>query len=107
MTKMEMAAPLADQMPRSSVRLAALAATLASQQVTQVRADALTGEPDALVHLAVRIKANELCAEERDDGHRKEIRSEDREDDAEPKWRKDVFADARQERHREKYDRGR
>ena len=43
----DLAAPLADQMPEHSVRLAALAATLTSQQVTQSRADALDGEPDA------------------------------------------------------------
>ena len=57
-----LAASLADQMPEHSVRLAALAATLASQQVTQCRADAIGGEPDAadrlagsLNHLSVRL----------------------------------------------------
>ena len=35
----DLAAPLADQMPEHSVQLAALAATLTSQQVTQYRAD--------------------------------------------------------------------
>ena len=39
-------------MPEHSVRLAALAATLTSQQVTQYRADALGGEPDAADRLA-------------------------------------------------------
>jgi hypothetical protein len=47
-----LAAPLAGQMPEHSVRLAALAATLTSQQVTQYRADALGGEPDAANRLA-------------------------------------------------------
>ena len=47
-----LAAPLADQMPEHSVQLAALAATLTSQQVTQYRADALDGEPDAASRLA-------------------------------------------------------
>ena len=46
------AAQLADQLPEHSVRLAALAATLTSQQVTQYRADALGGEPDAASRLA-------------------------------------------------------
>jgi tetratricopeptide (TPR) repeat protein len=48
----DLAAPLADQMPEHSVRLAALAATLRSQQVTQYRADARDGEPDAVYRLA-------------------------------------------------------
>ena len=48
----DLAAPLAGQMPEHSVRLAALAATLTSQQVTQYRADALGGEPDAASRLA-------------------------------------------------------
>ena len=47
-----LAAPLADQMPEYSVRLAALAATLTSQQVTRYRADALGEEPDAVSRLA-------------------------------------------------------
>ena len=46
------AAALAGQMPEHSVQLAALAATLASQQVTQYRADAIDGEPDAAGRLA-------------------------------------------------------
>ena len=46
------AAQLADQMPEHSVLLAALAATLTSQQVTQYRADALGGEPDDADRLA-------------------------------------------------------
>ena len=51
-------------MPPDSVRLAALAATFTSQQVTQYRAEALSGEPDAasrlaqsLNHLAIRLGA--------------------------------------------------
>ena len=47
-----LAAPLVDQMPQHSVRLAALSATLTSQQVTQDRAGALGGEPDAANRLA-------------------------------------------------------
>ena len=48
-----LAATLADQMPTvHSVQLAALAATLTSQQVTQYRADALGGDPDAASRLA-------------------------------------------------------
>ena len=47
-----LAVPLAGQMPEHSVRLAALAATLSSQQVTQNRADARDGEPDAASRLA-------------------------------------------------------
>ena len=43
-----LAAQLADQMPEHSVQLAALAATLTSQQVTQHRAGAVDGQPDAL-----------------------------------------------------------
>ena len=39
-------------MPEHSVQLAALAATLTSQQVTQYRADAIDGEPDAANRLA-------------------------------------------------------
>ena len=48
----DLTAPLADRMPGHSVRLAALAATLTSQQVTQYRANALSGEPDAANRLA-------------------------------------------------------
>ena len=51
----DLAAPLADQMPQHSVRLAALAVTLTSQQVTQYRADALGGEPDAARRLAASL----------------------------------------------------
>ena len=47
-----LAAPLAGQMPEHSVRLAALAATLTSQQVAQDRASALGGEPDTASRLA-------------------------------------------------------
>ena len=46
------AAPLAEQMPEHSVRLAALAAILTSQQVIQYRAGTLGGEPDAASRLA-------------------------------------------------------
>ena len=46
------AAQLADQMPEHSVQLAALAATLTSQQVTQYRAGMADGEPDAASRLA-------------------------------------------------------
>jgi tetratricopeptide (TPR) repeat protein len=47
-----LAAQLADQMPEHSVQLAALAATLTSQQVTHYRAATITGKPDAAGHLA-------------------------------------------------------
>ena len=47
-----LAAPLADQLPEHSVRLAALAVTLTSQQVTQYRADILVGEPNSASRLA-------------------------------------------------------
>ena len=47
-----LAAQLAGQMPEHSVQLAALAATLTSQQVTQYRAAAIDGQPDAADHLA-------------------------------------------------------
>ena len=47
-----LAASLADQMPEHSVQLAALAATLTSQQVTQYRAGAIDGQPDAANRLA-------------------------------------------------------
>jgi len=50
-----LAAPLVGQMPVQSVRLAALAATLTSQQVTQNRADARGGEPGAANRLAVSL----------------------------------------------------
>jgi Tetratricopeptide repeat/Anaphase-promoting complex subunit 5 len=50
-----LAAPLADQMPEHSMRLATLAATLTSQQVTQDRADALGGDPDAANRLAMSL----------------------------------------------------
>ena len=48
----DLAASLADQMPQHSVQLAALAATLTSQQVTQYRAGAIDGQPDAGNRLA-------------------------------------------------------
>ena len=50
-----LAARLADQVPQPSVRLAALAATLASQQVAQYRADVVGGEPEAVSHLALSL----------------------------------------------------
>ena len=66
----DLAAPLADQMPEHSVRLAALAATLTSQQVTQYRADALGGEPDAASRLAGSL--NNLSVRLGDLGRREE-----------------------------------
>jgi hypothetical protein len=51
----DLAAPLAGQMPEHSVRLAALAATLTSQQVTQYRADARSGDADAASRLAMSL----------------------------------------------------
>ena len=48
----DLAASLAGQMPEHSVQLAARAATLTSQQVTQYRTDALGGEPTAANRLA-------------------------------------------------------
>ena len=66
----DLAAPLADQMPEHSVRLAALAATLTSQQVTQYRADALGGEPDAASRLAGSL--NNLSVRLADLGRREE-----------------------------------
>ena len=65
-----LAAPLAGQMPEHSVRLAALAATLTSQQVTQYRADALGGEPDAANRLAGSL--NNLSIRLADLGRREE-----------------------------------
>jgi Tetratricopeptide repeat len=47
-----LAASLAGQMPEHSVQLAALAATLTSQQVTLYRAGAIDGQPDAADRLA-------------------------------------------------------
>src|SRR5439155_26871209 len=47
-----LAAVLAGQMPEHSVQLAALAATLTSQQVTHYRAATIGGEPDAVSRLA-------------------------------------------------------
>ena len=52
-----LAGPLAGQMPEHSVRLAALAATLASQQVNQARADASDAGPDAASRLATSLNA--------------------------------------------------
>ena len=53
----DLAAQLADQMPEYSVRLAALAATLTSQQVTQYRAGAVDGQPDTVSRLAGSLNA--------------------------------------------------
>ena len=64
------AASLAGQLPEHSVRLAALAATLASQQVTQDRADAHGGEPDAANRLAGSL--NDLSLRLADLGRREE-----------------------------------
>jgi tetratricopeptide (TPR) repeat protein len=47
-----LAVELAEKMPENSVRLAAVTATLTSQQVTQHRADTLGGEQDAASRLA-------------------------------------------------------
>ncbi len=50
-----LAALLADQMPEHSVLLAALAATLTSQQVTWRRAAASDGQPEAAYRLAISL----------------------------------------------------
>jgi hypothetical protein len=63
-------APLAEQMPEHSVRLAALAATLTSQQVTQYRAGARGAEPDAANRLAG--SPNDLAVRLADLGRREE-----------------------------------
>ena len=65
-----LAAQLADQMPEHSVQLAALAATLTSQQVTQYRADTTGGEPDAASRLARSL--NNLSVRLGDLGRREE-----------------------------------
>jgi tetratricopeptide (TPR) repeat protein len=65
-----LAAPLAGQMPEHSVRLAALAATLTSQQVTQDRAEGLAGEPDAAGRLAASL--NNLAVRLGDLGRRED-----------------------------------
>ena len=64
------AAQLADQMPEHSVQLAALAATLTSQQVTQYRAGTGDGEPDAASRLAGSL--NNLSLRLADLGRREE-----------------------------------
>ena len=64
------AAQLVDQMPEHSVQLAALAATLTSQQVTQYRAGARGGEPDAADRLAGSL--NNLSVRLGDLGRREE-----------------------------------
>ena len=66
----DLAAPLASQMPEHSVRLSALAATLASQQVTHYRAGASDGEPDAADRLAGAL--NKLSLRLADVGQREE-----------------------------------
>ena len=66
----DLAAPLADLMPERSLRLAALAATLTSQQVTLYRAGATGGEPDAASQLARSL--NNLSARLSDLGRREE-----------------------------------
>ena len=66
----DLAALLADQMPEHSVRLAALAATLTSQRVTQYREGALGGEPDAANRLAGSL--NNLSIRLADLGRREE-----------------------------------
>ena len=66
----DLAAPLAGQMPEHSVRLAALAATLTSQQVTQYRADASEAKPDATNLLAGSL--NNLSLRLADLGRREE-----------------------------------
>ena len=66
----DLAAPLADQMPEHSVRLAALAATLTSQQVTQHRAGISDGEPDAPDRMAGSL--NNLSVRLADLGRREE-----------------------------------
>ena len=65
-----LAASLADQMPAHSVQLAALAATLTSQQVTQYREAATAGEPDAADRLAGSL--NNLSVRLGDLGRREE-----------------------------------
>jgi tetratricopeptide (TPR) repeat protein len=64
------AAQLADLMPEHSVRLAALAAILTSQQVTQYRADKADQEPDAVSRLAGSL--NNLSVRLGDLGRREE-----------------------------------
>jgi len=66
----DLAAPLADQMPEHSVRLAALAATLTSQQVTQYRAGNINGKPDAASRVAASL--NNLSVRLADLGRREE-----------------------------------
>ena len=66
----DLAAPLAGQMPEHSVQLAALAATLTGQQVTQDRADVLGGAPDAASRLAASL--NKLSLRLADLGRRED-----------------------------------
>ena len=65
-----LAAQLSGQMPEHSVQLAALAATLASQQVTQYRAGPIEGELDAASRLAGSL--NTLAARLADLGQRED-----------------------------------
>ena len=66
----ELAVTLADQMPGHSVQLAALAATLTGQQVTQYRVGMVDGEPDAASRLAGSL--NNLSLRLADLGRREE-----------------------------------
>ena len=66
----EAAAELVGQLPERSTGLAALAATLTSQQVTQYRADTSDGEPDAASRLAGSL--NNLSVRLGDLGRREE-----------------------------------
>ncbi len=72
-----LAAPLADQMPEHSVQLAALAATLTSQQVTQYRTGMIDGGPDAAERLAGSL--NELSVRLADVGRREDALAASRE----------------------------
>ncbi len=66
----EAAVTLVSQLPERSTGLAALAATLTSQQVTQYRVDARGGEPDAASRLAMSL--NNLSNRLGDLGRREE-----------------------------------
>ena len=72
----ELAATLADQMPDHSVQLAALAATLASQQVTHYRAGTIDGELDAASRLAMSL--NNLSNRLADLGRREDALAQSR-----------------------------
>ena len=68
--QLSQAAPLAGQMPEYSVLLAALAATLTSQQVTRYRLEAIDGDLDAASRLAMSL--NNLSIRLGDLGRREE-----------------------------------